>query len=58
MKNHYKIIGDLTKTNIEFSLDLSRWLIGFGWIKHSNFKKQKRSVHFNLGPLAIILTIL
>ena len=65
--SYHKIIGDLFKTNVELSCDLSRWLIGFGWIKHGQnfgqiksheYKFIKRiSIHCNLGPFAVVLTI-
>lgn len=58
MNNHYKLFGNPTKTNIEISLDLSRWLIGFGWKKHDRNKYvQGLSIHVNLLWLAVILTI-
>ena len=57
--NHYKIIGNLFGNNIEFSCDFSRWLVGFGWITHHKYKYvQRLSVHCNLGPFVVILTIL
>ena len=34
--------------NIEVSINISRWLIGFGW-----FSGSPRGTHFNLGPVAI-----
>jgi len=56
----YKIFGNSTKTNLEISWDWSRWLIGFGWLKHYYKYKymQRISIHVNFGPLAFILTIL
>lgn len=50
MKTHYKLLGNPTKTFIEFNLDFSRWLIGFGWSVLAY-----RYFHFNLGPFAIII---
>jgi hypothetical protein len=46
-------IGKLFGTNLCFNLSLNRWLVGFGWIKYSS----QLTVHLNLGPLVIILSI-
>ena len=43
---YYKVLGDVFGNNIEISIDLTRWLVGFGWL-HS-------CIHINLGPLALI----
>lgn len=59
MRNYWKLFGDPLKNNIELSCNFSRWLVGFGWIGHHPLRyKQRLSIHFNLGPLAIIITIL
>jgi len=59
MNYYYERIGKLTGNNIELSCDFTRWLIGFGWMRHNKFRFiQRLSIHVNLGPLAIIVTIL
>lgn len=49
MKNRYKIYGNVVQDHLEINLDLSRWLLGFGWCGH-RFKV----VHINFGPLAVL----
>lgn len=44
--NWSKVFGSPLKKFIEISLDLTRWLIGFGW--------GLGMIHFNLGPFVII----
>lgn len=57
--NHHKLIGKVTGNNIELSCDFSRWLIGFGWLRHNPYRRiQHVTIHFNLGPLAMIITVL
>ena len=55
----YIIIGHLFENNIELSCDFTCWLIGFGWIRHNQYRYVQRiSIHINLGPFAIMITIL
>lgn len=43
----HKMFWDCCGYNIELGVNISRWLIGFGWTPEM--------VHFNVGPIAISL---
>jgi hypothetical protein len=45
---YYKMLWDHFGFNIEVSVNITRWLIGFGWYRYPI-----KHVHFNLGPIAI-----
>ena len=42
----YKMFWNCWGYNIEFGINLTRWLIGFGWIYGD-------CVHFNIGPMTM-----
>ena len=54
MKNYHKIIGKPFGNSIEFNCSFSRWLIGFGWVCYN----RNKHIHFNLGPLVIVINII
>ena len=45
---YYKMLWNRFSYNIEISANITRWLIGFGWVSGSH-----GCVHFNLGPIAV-----
>lgn len=48
--SRYKIIGNINnKSYIELNIDLTRWLIGFGW-----YVSFIGYFHINIGPLVIL----
>ena len=49
MKNciFYKMFWNIRSWNIEISINLTRWLVGFGWAGAGKF------IHFNFGPAVI-----
>jgi hypothetical protein len=44
----HKMFWNCCGYNIEVGVNISRWLVGFGWVR--DFGKY---THFNIGPIAI-----
>ncbi|KKL57525.1 hypothetical protein LCGC14_2234540 [marine sediment metagenome] len=58
MKRLRKLWGNPYSSYVEVNLDLSRWLIGFGWMRRINVPKWNCfTLHVNVGPFAVIFQV-